>query len=93
MKACLPAGREGAIMTCDEAVELIYRFAETKPASEAQRDFQEHIQKCPACMTFIRSLAHKAHSRFDVGCGEIPDTLLEEFSILMRKNLEGMKGS
>lgn len=80
-------------MTCDEAAELIYRFSETKPASEAQKEFQNHVQECPACMQFIRKLAQKADSRFDVGCGEIPDTLLEEFSILMKKNLEGMKGS
>lgn len=80
-------------MTCDEAAELIYRFAETKPASEAQKEFQEHIRKCPACMKFIRQLAQKAGSRFDVSCGEIPDALLEEFSVLMRKNLEGMTGA
>jgi len=79
-------------MTCDEAAELIYRFSETKPSSEAQKEFQEHIRKCPPCLAFIRKLAKKANSRFDVGCGEIPDTLLEEFSVLMRKNLEGMSG-
>jgi len=92
MKACLPAGREGETMTCDEAAELIYRFSETKPANEAQKEFQEHIRKCPACMQFLRELAKKADCRFEVGCGEIPETLLEEFSILMRKNLEGMTG-
>ena len=80
-------------MTCDEAAELIYRFAETKPSSEAQKEFQKHIQKCPACMKFIRGLAQRTDSRFDVSCGQIPDVLLEEFSILMKKNLEGMKGS
>ncbi|OGW87483.1 MAG: hypothetical protein A3A81_03880 [Omnitrophica bacterium RIFCSPLOWO2_01_FULL_45_10b] len=80
-------------MTCDEAAELIYRFSETKPSSEAQKEFQEHIRKCPPCMKFIRGLAQKADSRFEVGCGEIPTPLLEEFSILMKKNLEGMKGS
>lgn len=77
-------------MTCDEAAELIYRFSETKPANAAQKEFQEHIKKCSVCMKFIRGLAQKANSRFEVGCGEIPDTLLEEFSILMKKNLENM---
>lgn len=79
-------------MTCNEAAELIHGFSETKPSNEAQKEFQEHIRKCPPCMKFIRGLAKKANSRFEVGCGEIPETLLEEFSILMKKNLEGMAG-
>jgi hypothetical protein len=80
-------------MTCNEAAELIYSFSETKPNSLAQKEFQEHIRKCPKCMAFIRDLAGKANARFDVSCGQIPETLLEEFSILMRKNLEGMAGA
>lgn len=79
-------------MTCDEAAELIYRFSETRPSSAAQREFQEHIQTCPPCIAFIQKLAKKTDGRFEMGCGEIPETLLEAFSILMRKNLEGMGG-
>lgn len=82
------AGKREAIMTCDEAVELIYRFAEIKPSSQAQRDFQEHIQKSPACKKFIQNLAKQSGEHFDVGCGAIPDSLLEQFSVLMKKNLE-----
>jgi hypothetical protein len=74
-------------MTCKEAADLIYTFAETKPSSEAQKQFQTHIRKCPECIEFIRGLGKKAETQFDVSCGEIPDTLLEEFSHLMKANL------
>lgn len=79
-------------MTCKEAAELIYSFAETKPTTSAQKEFQGHIRKCPPCMKFIRELGKKASSHFDVSCGEIPDVLLEEFSRLMRSQLSGMRG-
>ncbi|MBI2166944.1 MAG: zf-HC2 domain-containing protein [Candidatus Omnitrophica bacterium] len=80
-------------MTCKEAAELIYAFAETKPSTRAQKEFQDHVRKCRPCVQFIRKLGKQTQAGFDVGCGEIPDTLLEEFSQLMRSNLGGMEAT
>lgn len=79
-------------MTCKEAAELIYTFSETKPSTAAQEEFQQHVQRSRPCMDFIRKLARGRPDSFDIGCGEIPDTLLEEFSRLMKKNLEAWAG-
>ncbi|MBI4115189.1 MAG: hypothetical protein HY447_01300 [Candidatus Omnitrophica bacterium] len=74
-------------MTCNEAADLIYTFAETKPSSEAQRQFQSHVKKCKPCRDFITELGKKTDAQFDVSCGEIPERLLEAFSRLMKENL------
>ena len=73
-------------MTCEEAAELIYRFAETKPSSPAQKEFQEHVQKCARCTEFLRKIAKQIDRPFDISCGEIPTELFEKFSVLVQKN-------
>jgi len=80
-------------MTCKEAAELIYAFAETKPSTRAQKEFQDPVRKCPPCVAFIRKLGKQTQAGFDVSCGEIPDPLLEEFSRLMRSNLGRMEST
>ncbi|OGX04147.1 MAG: hypothetical protein A3G87_00170 [Omnitrophica bacterium RIFCSPLOWO2_12_FULL_50_11] len=75
-------------MTCNEAAELIYTFAETKPSREAQREFQAHVKKCKPCRDFITGIGKKVDAHFDVNCCEIPERLPEIFSRLMKENLK-----
>jgi len=77
------------IMTCSEVVMLVYRFSESRPSSDKQRVFRDHLLHCVKCQEFLEKIGQRfGAGNFDVGCYEIPDELLDLISCTLRKMVD-----
>ena len=46
-------GAEGADMSCQEFVEFLMSYLDGELAAEPHRVFEEHMQMCPPCVSFL----------------------------------------
>jgi len=75
------------MLTCDEVAQIVYQFAESKPSSEKQREFRDHIKDCSKCQEFIEKLRVRFQAgNLEVQCHEIPDEVLDIISRTLKKS-------